>query len=59
MLKTILFILYAVMIPVVPLLGTMRYDKENDNKKRLACWGLFTAQSLVSAAYIIAYLGQA
>ena len=56
MLTKILFILYAGVIPLVPLLGVKAYKKSGDVVKRNICWGLFALQTLVSLGSVIEYV---
>jgi hypothetical protein len=50
------FIIYAGMIPLVPLFGVRIFKKRNDNVKKNVCIGLFVLQTLLSIGYIIAWL---
>lgn len=56
MLKTILFIIYTSLIPLVPLYGARYYGKKNDEIRRIVCWGLFAIQCLISTAAIYTYI---
>ncbi len=51
-----LFVIYAGLIPIVPLIGVEIYKKRGDKLRKLLCWGLFGLQLLISAISIIAYL---
>lgn len=59
MLKTILFILYVSVIPLVPLWGAWHFKKLGNENKAVVCRILFAVQSLVSAGCIITYLSEA
>lgn len=50
--EDVFFVLYAAMIPAVPLYGAKHYKKNKNEVKRLVCWGLFAVQTLISAACI-------
>lgn len=52
----VLFVLYAGLIPLVPLIGVEIYKKRKDKSRKLVCWGLFALQVVISAVSIIAYL---
>ncbi len=51
----ILFIAWAGLIPVVPLIGAEVFKKRKDTKGKLACYILFGLQLLLSIAYITVY----
>jgi hypothetical protein len=53
---TTAFIIYAGMIPVVPLFGVRIFKKRNDKVKKNICIGLFLLQTLLSIGYIVAWL---
>ena len=53
---TSVFIIYAGLIPLVPLYGAGIFKKRNDNVKKNVCIGLTVLQTLLSIAYIIAWL---
>ncbi|OQB25256.1 MAG: hypothetical protein BWY11_00586 [Firmicutes bacterium ADurb.Bin182] len=50
------FIIYASMIPLVPLFGAGIFKKRKDNVKKNVCIGLFVLQTLLSIGYIITWL---
>ncbi|MBO4848406.1 MAG: hypothetical protein J5586_04555 [Clostridia bacterium] len=56
MLKTVLFVLYALMIPLVPLWGVRHYRRNKNGSKEIVCWVLFAVQTLVSVGSIISYV---
>lgn len=52
----IAFMLYAGLIPVVPLIGAEIFKRKSDSLRRNVCYGVFALQLLVSISSIIAYL---
>lgn len=50
------FIIYAGMIPLVPLFGVSIFKKRKDHVKKNICIGLFVLQTLLSIGYIVAWL---
>ena len=56
MFRSILFAVYAMLIPVVPLYGVGHYRKNKDRTKEICCWVLFALQLLVSVGSVIAYV---
>ena len=52
----ILFVIYAGLIPLVPLIGIEIVRKKEDKPRMLICLGLFVTQIVISAASIIAYV---
>ena len=52
----ILFVIYAGLIPIVPLIGLEIYRAIKNKKKAIICAGLFVMQVLISTVSIIAYL---
>ena len=56
MIERLLFVAYAAVIPLVPLIGVKAYKKSGDEIKRSVCWGLFALQTLISIGSIIEYL---
>ena len=52
----ILFVIYAGLIPIVPLIGLEIYRAKKNKKKAIICAGLFVMQVLISTVSIIAYL---
>ncbi|MCI6094695.1 MAG: hypothetical protein SPJ86_06875 [Eubacteriales bacterium] len=52
----ILFVLYACLIPLVPLVGVEIYRQRKDKLRKNICWGLFGLQLIISTASIAAYL---
>lgn len=52
----VLFVLYAGLIPLVPLIGVEIYKKRKDSSRKLVCWGLFALQLMISTISIITYL---
>ncbi|MCH5279274.1 MAG: hypothetical protein J1E60_05725 [Christensenellaceae bacterium] len=52
---TILFVLWAGLIPAVPLFGAEIYRKREDKLRTRICYALFFLQLIASAMYIIAY----
>jgi len=46
---TVLFLLYAGIIPAVPLIGAEIYKRRNDNTRRSVCYVLFFLQLMLSA----------
>lgn len=51
----ILFIAWAGLIPLVPLIGAETFKKRGDSKGKLACYVLFGIQLLLSLSYITVY----
>ena len=58
MIKTILFVIYAMLIPAVPLYGVRFYKKHHDFTKLVCCWMLFGIQALISIGSIISYINE-
>lgn len=56
MYMTSAFIIYAGMIPLVPLFGVSIFKKRKDHVKKNICIGLFVLQTLLSIGYIVAWL---
>ena len=56
MLKTILFIIYTALIPLVPLYGARHFKRKKDEIRQIVCWGLFVIQCLISTAAIYTYI---
>lgn len=56
MLKTILFVLYAGFIPLVPLWGVRHFKAREDDVRKNVCFVLFIVQGLISAGSIVSYL---
>lgn len=52
----IAFVLYAGMIPVVPLIGYNIFKSRKERGKQKLCMGLFIGQLLLSCFCIYAYL---
>lgn len=52
----IAFMLYAGVIPVVPLIGAEIFKRRADSRRRNVCYGLFGLQLLLSVAAIVMYL---
>ncbi|MEA4970394.1 MAG: hypothetical protein VB051_07690 [Candidatus Pelethousia sp.] len=52
----IAFMLYAGIIPVVPLIGAEIFKRRADTPRRNVCYGLFGLQLLLSIAAIVTYL---
>lgn len=52
----VLFVLYAGLIPLVPLIGVEIYRKREDKSRKLVCLGLFALQLMISTISIITYL---
>ena len=52
----VLFVLYAGLIPLVPLIGVEIYKKRKDSSRKLVCWVLFALQLMISTISIITYL---
>lgn len=52
----ILFVIYAGLIPIVPLIGFEIYRAKKNKKKAAICAGLFAMQVLISTVSIITYL---
>ena len=50
-----LFVLYAGIIPVVPLIGAGIYKRRKDTVRRNVCYGLFLLQLLLSILYVVVY----
>lgn len=48
--------LYAGVIPIVPLIGAEIFKRRADSLRRNVCYGLFGLQLLVSIAAIVMYL---
>lgn len=48
----ILLVLYAGLIPIVPLVGVDVFRKRNDKIKMYICWGLFGLQLLISGCAV-------
>ena len=57
MFKTVIFIIYCAVIPIVPLYGVEYYRRNDNELKKLCCWGLFVLQSIISIGSIIGWLG--
>lgn len=57
MIKTVLFIVYTLMIPTVPLYGVFYYRDKKDKIRETACLGLFAVQCLISLGAIVGWLG--
>ena len=53
---TIAFLLWAGIIPLVPLLGADVYRRRGDRVKRNVCWGLFALQLMLSLLYALVWL---
>ncbi len=56
MLKTILFIAWAAIIPIVPLWGIIHYRQKDDKTRLAVCGVLFGIQTFLSIAYIVEYI---
>ncbi len=54
--KTVLFLLYVGLIPLVPLIGAERFKARGETKKKWVCRGLFLVQLLLSVSYACAWL---
>ncbi|MCR5808378.1 MAG: hypothetical protein K6G56_02325 [Clostridiales bacterium] len=59
MLIKILFVIYAALIPLVPLWGARYYSKKEDASKKTICYVLFAVQIMLSFGSILTYLGAA
>jgi len=55
---TVLLILYAGLIPAVPLAGAEIFKRRGDDARRRICWFLFFVQLALSACYVGAYLSR-
>jgi len=53
---TVAFLLWAGIIPLVPLLGADVYRRRGDRVKRNVCWGLFALQLMLSLLYALVWL---
>jgi len=53
---TTLLLLYAGLIPVVPLLGAEIFKRRSDDLRRNVCYGLFLLQLLISIAAALRWL---
>lgn len=56
--QDILFLLYALAIPAVPLFGAEIYKRRGDHLRRNVCYVLFALQLAVSAAAAFAWLSR-
>ena len=56
MLTKLLFVLYAGLIPLVPLIGAHAYSRSGSTRKRNVCIAIFAVQTLISLGSIISYL---
>ena len=54
--QTAAFLLWAGLIPVVPLIGADVFRRRKDRVRRNVCWGLFVLQLLLSTLYALAWL---
>lgn len=55
---TTLLILYAGIIPVVPLIGAEIFKRRSDDLRRNVCYILFVMQLLLSAAYVFTWFSR-
>lgn len=55
---TLLMLLYAGMIPVVPLIGAEIFKRRKDIFRRNACYVLFVLQLLFSICCIVEYFSR-
>ena len=55
---TVLFLLYAGIIPAVPLIGAEIYKRRNDNTRRSVCYVLFFLQLILSACYVVEWFSR-
>lgn len=53
---TILLLLYAGAIPLVPLIGAEIFKRRKDVRRRNVCYVLFAMQLLLSISYILDYI---
>ena len=53
---TAVFIFWAGMIPLVPLLGVQHFRRRKDHTRKIVCIILFLMQLLLSVYYILIYL---
>ena len=54
--ETICFVLYAGLIPAVPLIGAKRFKRQSDHRRSKICYILFAAQVVISLIYIILWV---
>ena len=52
----ILLLLYAGIIPLVPLIGAEIFKRREDISRRNVCYLLFALQLLLSISYVVDYL---
>ena len=57
MMKDLLFVVYTVLIPAIPLWGAGHYKRSKDKKRRTMCFVLFGVQTLISLGCILAWFG--
>lgn len=55
---TMLLLLYAGAIPLVPLIGAEIFKRREDVSRRNVCYVLFVMQLLLSISYVIDYLSR-
>jgi len=55
---TTLLLLYAGLIPVVPLLGAEIFKRRSDNLRRNVCYILFVMQLLLSISYVFTWFSR-
>ena len=48
----LLLIVYAAVIPLVPLIGARLYKRRGDNLRRNVCYGITFLQTLLSIWYV-------
>lgn len=57
MIKDILFTVYALLIPAVPLWGVEKYRRDANGRRMRICFGIFAAQLFVSVLAVLKYAG--
>lgn len=55
---TALFLLYAGIIPAVPLIGAEIYKRRKDGLRRGVCYVLFFLQLALSACYVVEWFSR-
>ena len=54
----VLFVLYAGLIPAVPLIGIKIFKRRKETSRRNVCIFLFIMQIIISTCYVIAYFSR-
>jgi len=55
---TLLLMLYAGAIPLVPLIGAEIFKRREDIPRRNVCYVLFVLQLLLSVSYVVDYISR-